>query len=205
MLSDAIQILAEGTEQSVKLNSIATDAMERIKIGIPQSMLDADFEYGLQPTKWQTIALMRNYPSIYEIPNSDQQVISCITDASSGTSGSGSSLITVTTQNAHGFLTNQAFTIKALAVSVSGFSRAEGSFLVNTVPTATSFTYYAKSKVGTNNGDVLSTTYTQLRTGAFYTGSSVGIPSFSVYSNGSSGNITTSLISASASSLIGFT
>ena len=205
MLSDAIQILAEGTEQSVKLNSIATDAMERIKIGIPQSMLDADFEYGLQPTKWQTIALMRNYPSIYEIPNSDQQVISCITDASSGTSGSGSSLITVTTQNAHGFLANQAFTIKALAVSVSGFSRAEGSFLVNTVPTATSFTYYAKSKVGTNNGDVLSTTYTQLRTGAFYTGSSVGIPSFSVYSNGSSGTITTSLISASASAVIGFT
>ena len=204
MLSDAIQVLVEGVEQSVRMNPIATDAMERMKVGIPQSMLDADFEYGLQPTKWQTIALMRNYPSIYEIPNSDQQVISCITDASSGTSGTGSSLITVTTQNAHGFLANQAFTIKALAVSVSGFSRAEGSFLVNTVTSATTFTYYAKSKVGVNNGDVLSTTYTQLRTGAFYTGSSVGIPNFSVYSNGSSGTITTSLSTATGSSVIGF-
>jgi hypothetical protein len=204
MLSDTLQVFVEGPAQVVKLNPIASDAMERMKVGIPQSMLDADFEYGLQPTKWQTIALMRNYPSIYEIPNSDQPVINVVTDASSGTSGSGSSLITVTTQNAHNFTVNQPFTIKALAVSVSGFSRAEGSFLVNSVVSATQFTYYAKSKVGTNNGDVLSTNYTQLRTGAYYTGASVGIPNFSVYSAGASGTITTSLISASGTNFIGF-
>ena len=205
MLSDTLQVFVEGPAQIVKLNPIASDAMERMKVGIPQSMLDADFEYGLQPTKWQTIALMRNYPSIYEIPNSDQPVINVTTDASSGTSGSGSSLITITTQNAHNFIVNQPFTIKALAISVSGFSRAEGSFLVNTVVSATQFTYYAKSKVGTNNGDILSTNYTQLRTGAYYTGASVGIPSFSVYSAGASGSITTSLISVSGTNFIGFT
>jgi len=42
----------------------------------PQSMLDADFEYGLQPTKWQAIAVARGYPSIYEIPGTDQDVTS---------------------------------------------------------------------------------------------------------------------------------
>jgi len=204
MLSDSLQIFVEGPAQTVRLNPIANDAMERMKVGIPQSMLDADFEYGLQPTKWQTLALMRNYPSVYEIPNSDQSVISVTTDASSGTGGAGSSLMTVTTQNAHGFTVNQPFTIKALAVSVSGFSRAEGTFLVNTVPTATTFTYYAKSKVGATTGEVISTTYTQLRTGAYYTGASVGTPSFSVYSAGNSGNITTSLTTASGANFIGF-
>ena len=81
MVTDAIQLFVEGKEQIVRFNSIATDAMERQKVGIPQSMLDADFEYGLQPTKWQAIALLRNYPSVYEIPGSDIAVTGVVTDA----------------------------------------------------------------------------------------------------------------------------
>jgi len=205
MVTDNIQIFVEGKEQIVRMNSIATDAMERQKVGIPQSMLDADFEYGLQPTKWQAIALMRNYPSIYEIPGSDIPVINVTTDASSATSGVGASLITVTTTSTHGLAVNDAITIKALSNSVQGFSRAEGSFLVAAVGSPTTISYYAKSKVGTTNGEVLASTYTQLRKGGFYTGSAVGSPSFAVVSGGSSGTITTSLITPSGSTVIGFT
>ena len=204
MVTDNIQIFVEGKEQAVRLNSIATDAMERMKVGIPQAMLDADFEYGLQPTKWQALSLMRGYPSIYEIPNSDIAVTLVQTDASAGVGGSGSSLITVSCVAAHGFAVNDPFTIKALANSVSGFSRAEGSFLVASVPSPTSFTYYAKSKVGISNPETLSSIYTQVRRGGFYTGSSVGIPSFSVFSSGVSGSVTTKLITPSGADVIGF-
>ena len=204
MITDNIQIFVEGKEQAVRLNPIATDAMERMKVGIPQSMLDADFEYGLQPTKWQALSMMRNYPSIYEIPGSDIAVTNVVTDASAGTGGAGASSITVTTQNAHGLLVGDPITIKALANSISGFSRAEGSFLVSSV-TPTTFVYFAKSKVGTTNGQVLASTYTQLRRGGFYTGSSIGSPSFTVFSAGSSGTITTSLTTASGRDTIGFT
>lgn len=204
MVTDNIQIFVEGKEQAVRLNPIATDAMERMKVGIPQSMLDADFEYGLQPTKWQAIALLRNYPAIYEIPGSDIAVTGVTTDASTGTSGVGASLITVTTLSSHGLAVGNPITIKALANSISGFSRAEGSFLVFGVPTGTTFTYYAKSKVGTSDGQQLSSTYTQLRKGGFYTNAAVGSPTFNVLSAGSSGTITTSLITASGSTSIGF-
>jgi len=205
MVTDNIQIFVEGKEQEVKLNRSATDAMERMKVGIPQSMLDADFEYGLQPTKWQALAMMRNYPAIYEIPGSDTPVINVTTDASVGTNNVGASLITVTTVSAHGFLAGEAFTIKALANTISGFSRAEGSFIINSVPSNTTFTYYAKSKVGTSNGQQLASTYTQLRKGNYYTGAAVGTPAFNVYSAGAAGNVTTSLITAAGSNIIGFT
>ena len=205
MVTDNIQVFVEGKETTVRLNSIATDAMERMKVGLPQSMLDADFEYGLQPTKWQVISMMRNYPSIYEIPGTDQSVLTVVTDASASTAGVGASLITVTTSGPHGYIVGTPFTIKALANTISGFSRAEGSFLVFSVPSNTTFTYYGKSKVGTTNGQVLATTYTQLRKGAFYTGASVGAPVFSVQSNGSSGNITTSLTSPLGADYVGFT
>ena len=204
MVTDDIQIFVEGAEQIVRLNSIGTDAMERQKVGIPQSMLDADFEYGLQPTKWQAIGLMRNYPSFYEIPGSDIAVINVTTDASSATGDVGASLITITTTAAHGLNQYDPITIKALSNSVQGFSRAEGSFLVNSVTSSTSITYYAKAKVGTTNGEVLASTYTQLRKAGFYTGSNVGSPTFTVISTGTTGVITTSLITPSGSVYIGF-
>ena len=206
MVTDSIQVFVENKEgQEVRLNRAGTDAMERMKVGIPQSMLDADFEYGLQPTKWQALAMLRNYPAIYEIPGSDLAVINVTTDASTGTGGAGSSQITVTTVASHGFVAGDAITIKALANTISGFSRAEGSFLIASVPSLNTFTYWAKSKVGTSNGQVLATNYTQLRKGQFYTNASVGSPTFSVYSSGSSGSITTDLITPVGSTTIGFT
>jgi hypothetical protein len=201
--TDDIQIFVESEEQRVRPFDFGTDAIERMRVAQPQSMLDADFEYGLQPTKWQAIAMMRNYPSIYEIPGSDIPVINVVTNASSP-SGIGASQITVTTSANHGLAVGDPITIKALSNSVQGFSRAEGSFLVSTVPDLTSITFFAKSKVGTTPGEVLASTYTQLRKGGFYTGSAVGSPAFNVLTNGSSGTITTSLITPSGSTSIGF-
>ena len=191
--NDGIQIFVEKPVIQTRPYDFGTDAIERMRVAQPQAMIDADFEYGLQPTKWQAIGMQRGYPAAYEVNASDVSVVNVVTDASSGTGGTGASLITVTTLVAHGFTVGQPFTIRALSVSVSGFNRAEGTFIVYSVPTTTTFTYYAKSKVGTSNGQVLATGNTQLRQAGFYTGASVGTPSFTVYSNGSSGSFTTGI------------
>jgi len=202
--TDNIQIFVEQQEIRVRPYDFGTDAIERMRVGLPQSMLDADFEYGLQPTKWQAIGLLRSYPSTYEIPGTDTSVVTVVTDASVGTASVGASLITVTTTGPHGFIVGQAITIKALANTITGFSRAEGSFLVNTVPDATTFTYYASAKVGTTNGQVLATGYTQLRKAEFYTGASLGVPTFSVVTNGNSGTFSTEFITLSGVDQIAF-
>lgn len=202
--SDSIQIFFETSELKVRPYDFGTDAIERMRVAQPQAMIDADFEYGLQPTKWQAIGMQRGYPSTYEVSATDTGVVNVVTDASVGTSGVGASLITVTTQGAHGFLAGNPITIRALAASITGFNRAEGTFLIFSTPTPTTFTYYAKSKVGTTSGQVLATTTTQLRQAAFYTGASVGNATFSVATNGSSGSFTTSLFTPSGSSTLTF-
>jgi len=174
--ADDIQIFVEEKEVRTRPFDFGTDAIERPRAAMPVSMLDADFEYGLQPTKWAAIATMRGYPSVYEIPGTDTSVISVVSDASAGTEGIGQSLITVTTTGAHGFTAGTPITIKALEDSVAGAARAEGSFVIVEVPTSNTFTFYAKSKVGTVNPTVLSTTYTQLRQAGFYTGATIGNP-----------------------------
>ena len=309
---DHIQIFIESTENGKSIVTtrpydFGTDSIERMRMATPLSMLDADFEYGLQPTKWAAISTLRGYPSIYEIPGTDTAVATVTTNASSvnvwqfnlsadgssnyvvvgedrtgaingadpiitivegdtlqlinnsgtghplyiktvagtgtanqvagvegqgaidgaavewtpgtGTAGiyyyqcsnhaamvgtiivqtntagagSGQSLITVTTVSPHGFEAGTPFTIKALENSVPGASRAEGSFVITDVPTTTTFRYYAKAQVGVANGDVLSTTYTQLRQGGFYTGASIGSPAFTVVTNGSGGTLVAEL------------
>ena len=203
-LTDELQIFVEEREVITRPYDFGTDAIERMRIATPMSMLDADFEYGLQPTKWSAIATLRGYPSVYEIPGTDTQVASIVTDASTGTEGIGASLITVTTVTAHGFEVGTPITIKAFENSVTGAARAEGSFVIVNVPSPTTFEYYAKAKVGTSNGQVLSTAYTQLREAGFYTGSSIGTPTLSVLSNGSSGTLSTQLNVLSGSSYIPF-
>ena len=203
---DDIQIFVEKIENgrsvvTTRPYDFGSDAIERMRIAPPLSMLDADFEYGLQPTKWAAIATLRGYPSVYELPGTDTQVISVVTDGSIGSEGVGQSLITVTTVLPHGFIPGTPITIKALEDGVVGAARAEGSFVIVTVPTNNTFTYYAKSKVGTD-GDVLSTTYTQLRQAGFYTGASIGNPDFSIASQGSSGVMTTELAVLSGSTII---
>ena len=207
--TDSLQVFAEQVENgksvvTTRPYDFGTDAIERMRIANPLSMLDADFEYGLQPTKWSAIGTLRGYPSVYEIPATNTSVSNIVTDASTGTGGVGASLITVTTVVAHGFSEGSPITIKALENSVQGVARAEGSFVINSVPTTTTFTYYAKSKVGTSNGQVLVTTYCQLRKAAFYTGASIGSPSFTISSNGSNGSLTSQLAIASGSTLIPF-
>jgi hypothetical protein len=49
----------------------ATDAVERLRVANPESLIDADFEYGLQNTKWQSLFVNNDNPSIYEVPGSD--------------------------------------------------------------------------------------------------------------------------------------
>ena len=193
--TDKLQIFVDQGDLKVRPYDFGTDAIERHRVANSLSMLDADFEYGLQPTKWQAIGTMRGYPSTYEVPGTDTSVLSVVTDASTGSQGVGQSLITVTSVGPHGFEAGKPITIRGLDGSVAGNGRAEGTFIVNTVPTTTTFTYYAKAKVGSSAGTTLHTFYTILRGADFYTGATIqgDTPSFEVTTQGSNGSFSLAL------------
>jgi len=46
----------------------ASDPVGKMRVSNPQSLIDTDFEYGQQPTKWESIALQNNRSSCYYIP-----------------------------------------------------------------------------------------------------------------------------------------
>jgi hypothetical protein len=171
--TDKIQIFIEDTQDGVKIRpwDFGTDAIERMRVSNPQSMIDADFEYGLQPTKWAGYGTIRGYPSTYELPGIDLTVTAVTSDYNA--TSSTNSVITVTFDAAHGISVGQVIGISSLSPAVTGFSRAAGNFIVNSVPSSTTITYFARGIVGTFNGQSLFITSTLAKRGALYSVSEI--------------------------------
>ena len=170
--SDKIAVYTDAPKQVgniVRPYAFGVDAIERMRTSNPQSLIDADFEYGLQTTKWQNYTDIRGIPGIYERPGLDLFLTNITTD------GNTPSLITVTCSAPHNLLVNDPVILYGLG-NTSNYARAEGAFVINSVPNATTFTYYAKGIVGTN-GLSIYTGSTYGRRGGFYTGASLPIGS----------------------------
>jgi len=137
-----------------------TDAIERQRVSLGQSVIDADFEYGLQATKWQTYQEVRKTPSFYEIPGTDLVVTNVQTNAATP------SVITVFTATPPALAS--VISITGLTNAVKTADRAEGFFLVTAVTAGTSFTYIAKGLVAANPTASIFTQYTVCRLGGVF-------------------------------------
>jgi hypothetical protein len=168
--SDKVAIYTDAPKTQgniVRPYAFGVDAIERMRVANPQSLIDADFEYGLQPTKWQNYSDIRNIPGIYEKPGLDLFL------ADVRTNGSSPSTITVTTTAPHGLMVGDPIIMYGLT-GTSTYARAEGSFIINSVPDDYTFTYFAKGIVtGSNTSIYGSTSYA--RRGGFYQGSNLPI------------------------------
>ena len=67
--SDKLQIIVDEPQTNVAPTDVFTDPVNRSRVSEPQALIDTDFEYGTQPTKWENLALTNNRPFVYNGPN----------------------------------------------------------------------------------------------------------------------------------------
>lgn len=60
----------------------AQDPVGKMRISAPQALIDTDFEYGQQPTKWESISLQNNRQSCYYIPQQPLTIAAITGDGS---------------------------------------------------------------------------------------------------------------------------
>jgi hypothetical protein len=165
--TDELNIYIEDERHGLKARpyDFGTDAIERIRVANPQSLIDADFEYGLQNTKWQSIGLNRNIPSFFEFPG--PALIA--TDITSGGTATYSTMTVTVASGAPAAGT---------PISVSGTTNtlAEGLFVVLTSNGSTSFTYLAKGSIASGS---IFTPYSVVKKGGVYAGSPMQVASMS--------------------------
>lgn len=187
LAGDKLQILTESKDLKIRPFDFGTDAIERIRVSNPQSVIDADFEYGLQPTKWASLGTIRNYPSFYDFPG--QELTPTAVTTSWNTLSTTNSLITITFSTTHSLLVNTPIKVDGLLESALNFSAAQGGFIINSVPAANQITYWAKGIVGTSNGQSVYAEPMIFQNGQFYTNAS--IPVSTVTSNGADPSVLT--------------
>jgi hypothetical protein len=69
--NDKLAIYVEDRNISTQPWEFGLDAIGRARVSEPESLIDADFEYGLQNTKWQNVSTINNIPSFYEDVGAD--------------------------------------------------------------------------------------------------------------------------------------
>ena len=63
--TDTLAILVEETYTEIMPAEVMRDPVDKLRVSNPQSLIDTDFEYGIQPTKWESISLLNNRPSVF--------------------------------------------------------------------------------------------------------------------------------------------
>ena len=111
--TDSLQFTYDDTVQEITPSEILNDPVSKLRVSTPQSLIDTDFEYGLQPTKWEILATLNGRPSFFI----DTQVPISIADVRA-TNASRSIELRATYTNATGNLT--ATTASATITNTSG-------------------------------------------------------------------------------------
>lgn len=144
-------------------NATLLDPVSKLRVSNPQSLIDSDFEYGLQPTKWETLELINNTPAFFSA--SGDTTIPNLLDV---TTTAGSREVKVTTSLAHGLAVG-------IPLNVTGTKSltADGAYIINSVPDSLTFTYLCKQNQLTTAS--ISDLYTSIITGQFFQGSQIKI------------------------------
>lgn len=167
----------------VSFRDFLIDPVGKLRVSQPQSLIDTDFEYGPQPTKWQTMKFINNYYASYG-RNTDAALTSNI----STMQGNGTSIVSVTTAATHGLAEGQPITV----VGTSD-EQANGEFLVSNTG-ATSFRYVG---TGTVTAGSIFQNGVAIYPGAFFTGANVKISAVKTF-----GNTTVQVITPTAHGLL---
>jgi hypothetical protein len=152
--TDKLQVIIDEYEEKFIPAETLMDPVSKLRVSQPTSLIDTDFEYGTQPTKWETVSAFQNRPTtFYDV---------------------GTPLL-VTNMSASGRTVTVTVSSGAPAVGTPVYiqdsldSNANGWYLVDTSNGSTSFTYIAKAT--TTVAAPLDATKTYIFTGNFYSNS----------------------------------
>lgn len=154
----ALDKINSGTGGEVKLEPTYIDPVSKIRVSQPETLIDTDFEYGLQPTKWETVELVNNIPTYFTRTGDESLPIVSMTVTP------GTDIIEVTTSVPHELAVGTPIVVQGTQVTAS-----DGTFIISTVTSTTKFTYKAKQIIDIPGNSVFDT-YTTIFAALSYQG-----------------------------------
>ena len=155
--TDQLQIFVDQGATKFEPAEAYADPVSKLRVSNPENLIDTDFEYGLQSTKWETLELTNNIPTFFS--RSGDAAL----DVTSIETTAGSSSILVTTATAHELLRGTPIIVKGTQTIL-----ADGGFIIKSILSDTEFTYEAKGSISSSG--TINDTYTELFIASIYEG-----------------------------------
>jgi len=170
--------IAPQNEVRIRPSEVMRDAVDKLRVSTPQSLIDTDFEYGIQPTKWESVSLLNNRATAFVDVTIPVTGITNITASAKVVTVTGTGFSLVVGQPI--FITGTLDT-----------SNVDGWWIVDTVTSTTSFTFLVNTAPAASLFDA---TKTYIYGGTFFTGSNIVLDSAqtltSVVISGTAGTFT---------------
>lgn len=170
--------LDEIVRRGVSNTDATLDAVQKFRVSEPQAMIDTDFEYSLQGTKWELLNLNNNTPSVFARANEPAYTSNQIDSIVAALDNDRDIVVTVN------IVPEIPFTVGAPIVirETTDATYVDGAYVIKAISGTNLFQVTTKSPGPLLSGTDFKTPYTAMFTGAFYSNSellTVGVSSIS--------------------------
>jgi hypothetical protein len=162
--SDKISILVEETSEQFIPQEVLVDPVNKLRVSQPQSLIDTDFEYSPQATKWETLNMINNRPFAY-INTFVPLNISDITATTNSRS------ISIQTVSAHGLSAGTPINVQDTL-----FGGADGTYMIDSV-TSTTIVYTCRYTYTSSTGTIYNANTTTAYQAFIYSQSAIPMTS----------------------------
>ena len=170
--TDKIQFLIDEYDEAFRPAEVFQDPVNKLRVSTPQALIDTDFEYGTQITKWENLGMINNRPFAFASATAVQTISSVAIPTNSRT---------VTVNLSSGAVPGIG---SAVTVQDTYLSIANGNFVVETTPSTTQFTYTARAVNTTAVTNIFDLNKTGIFSGTTYANATIGLGSAIVESAG---------------------
>ncbi len=186
-----LAILVEETYQEIIPAEVMRDPVDKLRVSNPQALIDTDFEYGVQPTKWESITTLNNRPSAF-VDYTQPLSGTATTVLFNNSSGSYTiSNITASTKLVTVAINNTAGITVGTPIFVQGtldVANADGWWVVEAVSSNTNFQF---SVTNTPAAALWDANKTYVFIGYFYTGAAIPAATNAISLSGTVATVTT--------------
>lgn len=157
--TDSFQIVYDENNERFEPADYMVDAVGKLRTANPKSLIDTDFEYGIQNSKWETLTMIQNYPGFYGRSSGGNAFDLQLLSGDGTATSSRFSKISAVCNSPHGLSAGDVISVQETTTD-----NADGTFLVT--PTgANTFEYTAKGIV---SGNILDGTLTSIYGGGIF-------------------------------------
>jgi len=188
--TDDLQVVIDEYEEKFTPSELYTDPVNKFRTSQPQALIDTDFEYSTQSTKWESLSLVNNRPYAYQ--NTSANTIFSTGGPLTVTAiavNSNSSVVTVYTANTVAVNT-------PVFVTDTAWGPADGTFMVDSVTPGHAIRYttkqrYINTAAGIANVNINIPGVSAVANGSVYSRANIGIANINFISTFANGQITT--------------